>query len=194
MKKLIVAVLLMFASAAWADNLKDGYAAITTKNYPVALAKFRLAAAQGESAAQFNLGLMFYLGQGVEQDYVKAVRWYRLAAAQGNAGAQYNLGVMFSTGQGVAQDYVESVRWYRLAAAQGNADAQYNLGVMFERGQGVAQDFTRAHMWYNLTAVSGDKQAVKNRDNTAARMTPQQIAQAQKMARECTARNFKNCD
>ena len=39
MKKLIVAVLLMFASAAWADNLRDGYAAITTKNYPVALSK-----------------------------------------------------------------------------------------------------------------------------------------------------------
>jgi len=65
---------------------------------------------------------------------------------------------------------------------------------MFDNGQGVAQDFTRAHMWYNLAAVSGDKGAVKNRDLTAARMTPQQIAQAQQLARECTARNFQNCD
>jgi len=158
MKKLLVAVLLMFASAAWADNLRDGYAAITTKNYPVALSKFRL------------------------------------AAAQGDAGAQFMIGAMFNEGLGVAQDYVEAVRWYRLAAAQGNADAQHNLGVMFSEGIGVAQDFTRAHMWFNLVAVSGDKEAVKNRDLTAARMTPQQIAQAQQLARECAARNFKNCD
>jgi hypothetical protein len=81
-----------------------------------------------------------------------------------------------------------------LAAAQGRASAQFNLGLMFSNGQGVAQDFTRAHMWYNLAAVSGDKDAVKNRDLTAARMTPKQIAQAQQLARECTARNFQNCD
>ena len=158
MKKLLVAVLLMFASAAWADNLKDGYAAITTKNYPVALSKFRL------------------------------------AAAQGNAGAQVMLGAMFNEGLGVAQDYVEAVRWYRLAAAQGYARAQFNLGVSFSMGQGVIQDYTRAHMWFNLAAVKGDKDAVKNRDLAATLMTPQQIAQAQQLARECTARNFKKCD
>jgi hypothetical protein len=49
-------------------------------------------------------------------------------------------------------------------------------------------------MWFNLAAVKGDKGAVKYRDNTAARMTPAQIAQAQQLARECTARNFKKCD
>jgi hypothetical protein len=101
---------------------------------------------------------------------------------------------MFKRGQGVAQDYVEAVRWYKLAAEQGDASAQFNLGNMYRKGQGVAQDFTRAHMWYNLAAVSGDKGAVKNRDLIAAEMTPQQIAQAQKLARECTARNFQNCD
>ena len=122
------------------------------------------------------------------------MRWYKLAAAQGRAEAQFNLGLMFSNGQGVAQDYVEAVRWYKLAAAQGDADAQFNLGTMFDNGQGVAQDFTRAHMWYNLAAVSGDKNAVKNRDLTAALMTPKQIAQAQQLARKCTARNFQNCD
>jgi len=80
------------------------------------------------------------------------------------------------------------------AAAQGDTSAQFNLANMLRLGQGVAQDFIRAHMWYNLAAVSGNKNAVELRDLTAARMTPQQIAQAQQLARECAARNFKKCD
>jgi hypothetical protein len=194
MKKLLIVVLWMFASAAWAGDFEDGVTALDNKNYPVALAKFRLVAAQGGASAQLNLGMMFFNGLGVAQDYVEAVRWFKLAAAQGNADAQVYLGSRFSDGQGVVQDYVEAVRWYKLAAEQGDADAQFYLGFMFIKGQGVAQDFTQAHMWFNLAAVSGDRDAVKFRDLTAAQMPPQQIAQAQKLARECTARNFKNCD
>ena len=78
--------------------------------------------------AQYNLGIMYYNGQGVPQDYAEAVKWYRLAADQGDAYAQYNLGVMYDNGEGVPQDYKEAVKWYRLAAEQGHAKAQYNLG------------------------------------------------------------------
>jgi TPR repeat protein len=137
---------------------------------------------------------MYKEGQGVAQDYAEKVRWYKLAAAQGNAKAQLNLGISYDMGEGVAQDYAEAVRWYKLAAAQGNAVAQYNLGTSYGKGQGVVQNYMRAHMWLNLAAVTGDAFAVKNRDIIAARMTPQQIAEAQKLARDCQARNFKNCD
>ena len=58
----------------------------------------------------------------------------------------------------------------------------------------LVQDYTRAHMWLNLAAVTGNATAVKNRDIIASKMTSQQIAEAQKLARECQARNFKNCD
>ena len=100
---------------------------------------------------------------------------------------------MYAQGQGVVQDYVEAGKWYRLAAEQGNASAQYNLGVMYGKGQGVPMDTVRAHMWFNLAAVTGNADAVKNRDIAAKNMTPQQMAEAQKLARECQARNFKNC-
>ena len=49
-------------------------------------------------------------------------------------------------------------------------------------------------MWFNLAAVTGSTNAVKNRDIVAKQMTSQQVAEAQKLARECQARNFKNCD
>ena len=78
-------------------------------------------------------------------------------------------------------------------AAKGEAEAQYNLGLMYGKGQGVPMDDVRAHMWFNLAAVKGDADAVKNRDIAASKMTPQQMAEAQKLARECQARDFKGC-
>ena len=84
---------------------------------------YRLAAEQGNAAAQNNLGLMYGLGQGVPQDDAEAVKWYRLAAAQGYAGAQYNLALMYAKGDGVPQDYVQAHMWGNLAAAQGNENA-----------------------------------------------------------------------
>ena len=112
-------------------------------------------------------------------------------AEQGNALAQFNLGFMYENGQGMPQDYAEAVKWYRKAADQGDAAAQNNLSLMYAEGQGVAQDYVQANMWSNLAAARfpasmtelRDK-AVKNRDRIVTNMTPAQIAEAQKLARE----------
>ena len=102
----------------------------------------------------------------------------------GRCRAQFNLGLMYDNGQGVPQDYSEAVKWYRLAADQGDAYAQNNLGVMYAKGQGVPQDYVLAHMWFNLSAAQGNEDAVKNRDIVAGQMTPDQLAEAQRLARE----------
>jgi TPR repeat protein len=191
---ILLVTLWLTVGTAWAGDVEDATAALVRNDYVTALTKFRRAAEKNDSSAQFNLGNMYYLGQGVAQDYAEAVRWYKLAAAQGYASAQTTLGYMFRHGQGVVQDHAETVRWYKLAAAQEDATAQSNLGQMYGEGKGVVQDNMRAHMWFNLAAVTGHANAVKNRDIVAKRMTTQQVAEAQKLARECQARNFKNCD
>ena len=84
------------------------------------------------------------------------------------------------------------MRLYRLAAEQGHANAMQNLGTMYSTGEGVPQGYVRAHMWANLAAAAG-ADAANNRDITARKMTPQQIAEARKLARECLASNYKNC-
>ena len=118
------------------------------------------------------------------QNCVKAVRRYHLAADQGYAAAQSNLGAMYDRGEGVPQNYREALKWYRKAADQGNATAQYNIGSMYASGHGVLQDYVTAHMWFNLSAAQDDDDAAKNRDVVAQRMTPAQIAEAQKLTRE----------
>ena len=88
------------------------------------LAATRQSADQGDARAQFNLGLMYDLGQGVPEDDAEAVAWYRKAADQGFAGAQYNLGLMYRNGAGVRQDDVEALKWRSLAASRATGDRQ----------------------------------------------------------------------
>ena len=66
------------------------------------------AAEKGDSESQFNVGLMYAKGDGVEQDYSEAARWFRMSALQGNASSQFVLGMMYSNGDGVRQDYTEA--------------------------------------------------------------------------------------
>ncbi len=122
-------------------------------------------------------------------DYAAALREWRPLAEQGNADVQYSLGLMYRNGLGVRQDYAEAARWYRKAAEQGDGHAQFNLGVMYDKGQGVPQDYAQAHMWFNLAASrlppgEDRDQSVKNRDIVAEKMTPAQVSEAQKLARE----------
>lgn len=168
----------------------DGTKGVSQSNLE-AIKWYRLASVQGDAQAQISLGAMYASARGVQQDYVEAAKWFRLAAEQGNAIAQVDLGSMYDLGKGVPQDYAEAVRWYRLAAAQGSASAQLALGEQYELGHGVPQDFVMAHMWYNLaTAHAPDPrswlltEATNRRDRLVNQMTPAQIAEAQKLARD----------
>lgn len=100
---------------------------------------------------------------------------------------------MYAQGKGVPKDYVEANRWFRLAAEKGNADAQQSFGYHYGMGFGVPQDQILAYMWFSLAAAQGQKTAKGNRDFIAENMTQGQIKKAQKLARECLARNYKNC-
>jgi len=145
----------------------------------------RLEAERGNNAsAQYNLGLMYYYGEGVPQDFTQAVKWFRMAAEQGLANAQCNLGVMYDEGRGVPQDFTQAVKWYRMAAEQGYTPAQYNLGVMYNEGRGVPQDLVQAYAWFDLAAtMAGMEWAIAMRDEAASRMTREQIAEAQRLSR-----------
>ena len=191
----LIITLSICVGSVWAGDVEDADAALLKKDYVTALKKYKSAAVKNDAYAQTQIGrFYFYEGFGVKQDYKEAMRWYKMAAAQGDASAQFNIGVMYATGQGVVQDYAEAVRWYKLAAAQGAELAQFNLGLMYANGQGVVQNNVQAHMWFNIAAVKGDKDTVKSRDIVAGKMTAEQIAQAQRLAKECQARNYKNCD
>ena len=87
-------------------------------------------AKKGFAKAQYNLGVMYEKGKGVEKNLNKAKKWFQFAAEQGLAKAQYNLGLIYGKGKGVDKDYSKAIKWMTLAADQGNGKAQTNLGWM----------------------------------------------------------------
>jgi uncharacterized protein len=190
------AVLALQMACVLAGDLEDGKEAFKNDNYSVAIQKYKLAAANGNAEAQYELGWIFHSGTGVTQNRAEAVRWYKLAASQGNGDALYILSVMYKTGvEDVIQiDSNESLRLVKMAAAKGNRFAQKELAIRYSDGSGVVQDFIRVHMWSNVAASRGDKFAAELRGQIESKMTRPQIAEAQKMAHDCEIRSYMNCD
>jgi TPR repeat protein len=118
MQRFLFAVFLIVTctTGAAAGPYEDATSALQRENYALAARLFRPLAEQGNVDAQFNLGLLYGVGQGVPQDYQESVKWYRLAAKQGNAGAQGQLAVRYANGQGVPKDFIRAHMWSNLAA------------------------------------------------------------------------------
>jgi TPR repeat protein len=129
------------------------------QDYQEAARWWRLAAENGKVESQYNLGVLYAKGLGVQKDYQEAARWYRKAAEQSQAQAQYSLANLYALGLGVEADHSEAAQWYRKAADQGLPQAQYNLGVLLENGQGIAAAPSEAIQWYRLAAGWGLAQA-----------------------------------
>ena len=126
-------------------------------------------------------------------DYATALSELKPLANQGYDRAQFRLGWMYDMGYGVPEDDKTAVKWYTLAAEQGDSDAQFNLGLMYYYGEGVIQDNIYAHMWINISASNGYENGANGRDILEEEMTSAEISEAQKLARECVAKNYKGC-
>lgn len=120
---LIVATLLfLLITSACEDRRADK--AYLRGDYDKARTDIEFLAHDGEPRAQYDLGLMYDQGQGVQQSDAKAMDWYERAAQQGEPRAQYNLGLMYLNGQGVPPDVVKAYYWISLSANRGNARAR----------------------------------------------------------------------
>ena len=91
---------------------------------------FLRAAEQGDADAQFNVGVCYEEGVGVNQDYALALEWYGKAAGQNQDGAIFRLGRMYENGLGVSLDRGMAAHWYRKAAQLGHAQAQDRLQIL----------------------------------------------------------------
>ena len=179
------AIMEMFANAAREElgrHFEQGNG--VTKDYVEAAKWYQKAAEQNYAPAQYNLGVCYANGQGVAKNDVESVKWYRKAAEQNHAGAQCDLGVCYAFGDGVAKDYVEAVKWYRKAAEQNFAKAQYKLAGCYAIGNGVPIDYVEAYKWLNVASAQGLDSAKEYLSIIEQEMTPEQIAEAQRLVRE----------
>ena len=146
-------------------DYSDYYAGVEARDagdIETAVTLFTQAADNGLAIAQYNLGVMYFTGEGVPQNYERSFHYTQLAAEQGHVNAMVNLGVLYYNQLGVQADWMavwplslinrgrhsrKAAKWYALAAEYDHGGAQYNLATMYEAGLGVEQDLSRAYMW-----------------------------------------------
>ena len=157
------------------------------QNLGEAIKYYKLAA--DDDAAQLGLGVIYGMDNIVFQDYAESHLWLDLSAKQGNSLAQFYLASCYYYGKGVARDFREAAQWFESCMNQRNLGSEQTneaavvLATMYYDGNGVIQDYARSHMWYNVASANGHERAAMNRDILASKMTPQQIADAQELAR-----------
>jgi hypothetical protein len=143
----------------------------------VAVGTLFLVPAQGSAQDSLPLSCADVVYVSTPEDLIRC-------AEQGDARAQYLLGLNHDFG--VARDPVEAVRWYRLAAEQRYSAGELSLGLAYRDGRGVARDLAYAYMWFNLSIAHGEavNPARANKDMIEELMTPEQIAEAERLSRE----------
>lgn len=169
MRKAIFVFVFIFilglAGTTYSNPFEEGVAAHERGDYSEALRLWRPLAERGDAYAQFDLGGMYFLGEGVPQDDAIALRLMQKAAEQGHPGAQNIIGNLYETGREVIKNTSEAVNWFRKSAKQGFSDAQFNLGRMYHFGLGVPQDSKEAALWYRKAAEQGHSNAQFNLGN-----------------------------
>lgn len=115
----------------------------------------RMAAANGDPSAAFEVGARLAEGKGTPQNFQEAVFWYQKSAAQGFAQAQYRLGTLYERGLGVKTDLPRAQIWYQQAAAQGHVKAMHNLAVLSAGRATGNPDYATAALWFEKAAEHG---------------------------------------
>jgi localization factor PodJL len=140
------------------------------------------AAHQGFAPAQYRFGSFNREGIGMPQDAKMAFTWFQRAAEQGHILAMHNLAVLYAEGVTGSPDYASAASWFRTAAEHGVKDSQFNVAILYVRGLGVAHDMNEAYKWFSAAAGQGDPDAVKKRDEVAARLPKDKLAEAKEIA------------
>ena len=172
----------------------EGVEAMDAGDMAEAIAAFRESAENGVAIAQYNLGVLYFSGRGVEQDYRKAYRWTRMAAEQGFVNAQANLGTLYYNDLGVSEGLEaywpislflrssrlqEAAKWYLAAASQDHGQAQYFLATLYQAGSGVEKDLVKAYQWTKLAMDNEVAEA-----QALLRQLEETLTHAQKMTAE----------
>lgn len=180
MRKILLMMLLAVAGGnAWADASGSAVPAVAVSAVPEVL-----------SQADDPFGVLKYSLPYAEKGVVTA---------------QLTVASTYYYGKSAPQNYAKAFKWFRLAAQQGDQTAQNFLGMMYLKAQGVPKDLVRAQMWNNLAAAaaaaSGKASRMLTEDDLkqmnnelAKQMTPQQVAEAQKMGKDCLANKYKGCE
>ena len=151
-----------------AGSAADAYDAFLSGRYEEAIAMWLPLANGGDVSAQFNLGVMYANGLGVDRDMKSAMDWWRRAASQLHVRAAHNLALAILAGEpkvdGVPADpdYGAALRYLKIGADAGYPNSEYTLGKLYQEGVGVEKDERRAAELFLSASIKGFAKAQYN--------------------------------
>lgn len=163
-KYLLIPALLLAAAFPSALSASDpdydlGVSLLDAGQYVDALKSFGRSAKNGNTEAQYQIGIMFLEGQGMKANPEDAAYWFRKAAQNGHAPSQFEIGCCFLNGTGVQSDLRIAAEWFWRAAEQGDPDAALYVARMYRDGKGMSQDTAKARKYYKIAAEAGIPEA-----------------------------------
>jgi len=176
-----VAVILAIAATYWLTRPETPSPLATPVSTSMLEPELRKSAEAGDASAQFRLGETLLQDPArTPENSANAVRWLEMSAENGNTEAMIVLGRLSRTGVGILQNFGNTAKWIQTAAARGNPDGMLELGRLYRDGVGVEKDLVQAYVWFNRASAARNLDAVRERENIARTLTPQELKEAQK--------------
>jgi TPR repeat protein len=176
LSRLVIALLFGLTSLpSLAGDLEVGITAYKQQDYQAALNAWNRGAQQGDADAEYNLGQLYRLGQGVKINYSAAQSYYLKAAKKNHPLAQLNLGTMYYSGKLGPDQEENAFYWLQKAAENDNAPAQWMTGIMLFNGQGVSQDRITAYSWLTLASEQHHPQAIHDQAKLKTALSAKQL-------------------
>ena len=182
-----------YLNPALSNELEKGMFALEMEDYDRALYYLSFEAVQGNATAQYNLGLMYKDGIGVDKDNEEALGWFTLGSDNGHMLSKYALGLLYYHGKGTSLNFNKAMNLFLDASFMGHPASQINIGNMYYFGQGVGKNFPKAHMWWSIAKEKGVEAAFSNLITIESKMSESQIVEAQKLFNNCQKTTLPKC-
>jgi len=141
-------------------------------------------ASAGSATAQYELGLLYEYGRGVDQSDSIAVFWYEKSADQHFADANYRLAIFYDNGWGLHPNKKKALELYQVAAEKGHSLAQHDLAIMYFQGSDAPKNLLQAYKWLKIAVMTGNPLMQKHLIVVAKHMSADEIEVAEYLAEE----------
>ena len=182
-----------FAWVVKADAYLKGFQALEQKDYKTALYFLSMFAANGDARANYNLGVMYREGLGVEQDDIEALTHFIAAAEDGHMLGNYAVGLAFLRGRGSDVDAEAALFYLKEATLLGHALSPVEIGRVYFEGKLTEKDVVAAHFWWSLARDRNAPGVKESLNSLNQQMTEAEKQQAALQQQRCRIQTLRKC-
>ena len=190
---LILASTLLRVSSSEASDYEQAYEALAAEDYEKAAYFLSYFASNGDARSQYNMGIIYRDGLGLERNSSAALAWFLLAAEQKHMLANYAVGLLLRDGPDDVQQPERAILYLKEAGFLGHALAPLELGNMFFSGDHVQKDRALAFVWWSLSAERNAPGAEANILRITDSLSKEEMTKIQNILKICDTQPLRDC-